>query len=43
MLLVRVEQMTKTPLAEDNDVIKAVSPDRTATELRSGDPVCPWL
>ena len=52
ILLVGVEQMTKMLLAEDDDVIKALSPDRSdhlsaspffaeAIELKSGDPVCP--
>ena len=38
--LIRIEQMTKMLLAEDNDMIKAVSPDRTDEPLRIA--VLPW-
>ena len=38
--LIAAEQVTKMLLAEDNDMIQAISADRTDEPLRVS--VCPW-
>src|SRR5262249_6336975 len=38
--LIRLEQVTKVPLAKHNDMVKAIPPDRSDEPLRT--PVLPW-
>jgi hypothetical protein len=40
IFLIRFEQMAKVPVAEHNDMVKAIPPDRTDEPLRTS--VLPW-